>query len=227
MKPKTTLVTLLLFLCLFFPATTNAASAPGIVEGEVREVKSQEPVAYANIALMQKGTSKIVAGIITNENGHFSLKSIPYGEYELEISYLGYKKKKVEVQLKRKNNPLSVGKILMEPTAEQLDEVVVAEERLKGKQEVDRTVYDVNDQVRNASSDGIDLLKYIPGVSVDFQDNVTLEGTGNILYRVDGITRDKEFIAQLHPDDINKVEIVTNPGVEYDADIQAVINIVL
>ncbi len=227
MKPKITLFTVLLSVCLFLPALVKANPAPGTVEGEVREVKTKNPVAYANIALVQKGTSKIIAGIITDENGHFSLKSIPYGEYELEISYLGYKKKKVGVELERKNNPLTVGEILLEPKAEQLDEVVVAEERLKGKQEVDRTVYDVNDQVRNASSDGIDLLKYIPGVSVDFQDNITLEGTGNILYRVDGITRDKEYIAQLHPGDINKVEVVTNPGVEYEADIQAVINIIL
>jgi transposase len=41
------------------------------------------------------------------------------------------------------------------------------------------------------------------------------------------VQRDQQFVAQLNPEDFNKVEVVTNPGVEYDADVEAVINIVL
>ncbi|ALO15625.1 hypothetical protein L21SP5_01986 [Salinivirga cyanobacteriivorans] len=227
MKPKNHPFAVLLLVCLFLTLGSQASEKPGIITGKVIEAKSNEPVAYANIALMSPTSGSVVAGIISDESGRFKLKQVPYGNYRLQISYLGYERKLLPVELNRTHKVLEVGAIELTPKNEQLDEVVIEEERLKGKQEVDRTVYTVNNKVQEMSTDGMDVLKQIPGVTVDFQDNVTLEGTGNILYQVNGITRDKDFVAQLNPDDFNKVEIVTNPGVEYEADIDAVINIVL
>jgi hypothetical protein len=228
MKPKVTLLLVIVFVCNFLSAyAAEEELKPGVVTGEIVGQQTQQPIAFASIALIQPETKEIVAGVISDNEGKFSLNQIPYGDYHLVVSFLGYKKKEVAVAIHKKANPFKVGTIVLEPHAEQLGEVTVEEERLKGKQEVDRTVYTINDKIQKMSTDGMDVLKYIPGVSVDFQDNVTLEGTGNILYRVNGITRDKDFVAQLHPADINKIEVVTNPGVEYDADVDAVINIVL
>jgi hypothetical protein len=227
MKPKVTLLLVVLFVCTFLPSFAAEELKPGVVKGEIIEQQTQQPIAFASIALIQPDTREIIAGVISDGEGKFSLKKVPYGEYQLVISFLGYKKKEVTVAVGKKSNPLEMGAIELEASAEQLDEVTVEEERLKGKQEVDRTVYTINERIQKMSTDGMDVLKYIPGVSVDFQDNVTLEGTGNILYRVNGVTRDKDFVAQLHPADINKIEVVTNPGVEYEADVDAVINIVL
>ena len=228
MKPKVNLLLVVLFACTFFTAQAAEEELKlGAITGEIIEQKTQHPIPFASIALIQPETKEIVAGVISDTLGKFSLNKVPYGSYQLVVSYLGYKKKKVQVQIEKKHNPLVVGTIMLEPGTQELAEVTVEEERLKGKQEVDKTVYTINERIQKMSADGMDVLKYIPGVSVDFQDNVSLEGTGNILYRVNGVTRDKDFVAQLHPADINKIEVITNPGVEYNADVDAVINIVL
>ena len=227
MKPKNHPFAVLLALCLIFINQANATEKPGVITGKVIEAQTKQPVPYANVALLEQSGANIVAGIISDEAGNFKLDQIPFGSYKLQVSYLGYEQKTLPIVLNQEKKAFSVGHVALAPKSEQLDEVVVAEERLKGKQEVDRTVYTVNDKVQQMSSDGMDILKHIPGVSVDFQDNVTLEGTGNILYQVNGITRDKNFVSQLNPEDFNKVEILTNPGVEFEADVDAVINIVL
>ena len=74
-------------------------------------------------------------------------------------------------------------------------EVVIKEDRLKGQEKVDRTIYNINDKVRQVSANGLDVLKYIPAVHVDLQENVTLEGRSDILFFVDDIKRDKDFVS--------------------------------
>lgn len=200
---------------------------PGAIVGTVVEQETNSPVAFANVALIDAETKSIVTGIISDENGNFKISGIPLREYQLEVSFLGYTKKVLKIALDEQHNTLNIGRLALENKAEFLDEVTVTEERLKGTQEIDRTVYTINDKVQNVSKDGLDVLKHIPGVSVDFQENVSVEGSGNVLYLVNGIARDKEFVGQLRPENINKVEVITNPGVEYNADVDAVINIVL
>jgi hypothetical protein len=85
----------------------------------------------------------------------------------------------------------------------------------------------VTAKVHEVSSSGLDVLKHIPSVSVDFQENVTLEGRSDILFFVDDIQRDKDFVAQLDPSSIDRVEIMTNPSSKYDADISGIIHIYL
>ncbi len=227
MNSKVFLIQILFVLSVLYNTNSYASIEPGKIKGNIVEQNSNEPIAFANVALLNPETKTIVAGVISDDEGTFVLKNFGFNKYELQISFLGYQKCTIPVEVSEGNCPCDVGTIRLTPSAEKLDEILVQEERLKGKQEVDRTVYTVNEKIQKLSQNGTDVLKHIPGVSVDFQDNITLEGTGNILYLVNDIPRDQQFIAQLNPEDINKVEIITNPGVEFDADVDAVINIVL
>ncbi|MFO7863281.1 MAG: TonB-dependent receptor [Salinivirgaceae bacterium] len=226
MKPFYSKLLFALFLMVLV-VRGSASDNPGIITGKVIEHNTDYPVAFAHIALCEVGSQSVFKGITTDENGFFTLSSVPFNTYKLEVSYLGYQKTTLLVQIDQKHNPLNVGVVPLNAKSEKLDEVTITEERLKGTQEIDRTVYTINDKIQSVSQDGLDVLKHIPGVSVDFQENVTVEGSGNILYLVDGIARDKDFVAQLNPDNINKIEVISNPGVEYDADVSAVINIIL
>jgi outer membrane receptor protein involved in Fe transport len=103
----------------------------------------------------------------------------------------------------------------------------VTAERLKGKELVDRTIYSVPAQIANTSNNGYDILKKIPQVTVDYQNNITLNGSSNFIIQVDGRQRDKEFLAKLLPSDIENIEIITNPSGKYEGNIDGVINIIL
>ena len=88
----------------------------------------------------------------------------------------------------------------IEEDYKKLEEAVIVGQRLKGEEKVDRTVFTINDDVRKASTTALDALKHIPSVTVDFQNNVSLEGQFNIQFYVDGILRNKEYVAQIKPD---------------------------
>ncbi|NJO70474.1 MAG: TonB-dependent receptor [Bacteroidetes bacterium] len=100
-------------------------------------------------------------------------------------------------------------------------------EKLKGKESVDRTTYSIPPLIAKSSSNGYELLKRIPQVNVDFQNNVTLNGSSNFIIQVDGRQRDKEFLAKLLPSDIESVEVISNPSGKYEGNIDGVINIIL
>ena len=92
---------------------------------------------------------------------------------------------------------------------------------------VDRTVYSIPSVVAQSSSNGYDILKKIPQVNVDFQNNVTLNGSSNFIIQVDGRERDREYLAKLLPSDIESIEIISNPSGKYEGNIDGVINIIL
>ena len=81
--------------------------------------------------------------------------------------------------------------------------------------------------IAKSSTTGYDLLKKIPQVNVDFQNNITLNGSSNFIIQVDGRERDREFLAKLLPTDIESIEIISNPSGKYEGNIDGVINIIL
>lgn len=221
------LTTLLIMLLLMGANHLIAQDNLGI-EGKILDDKNQQPVAFANVAVYNQLDSSLVKGAITNDKGEFDISGLRPNDYYLKVSYIGYQNKTVnKVSLSNAPDKVNVGTIGISAADTELGEVTVKEDKLKGQEKVDRTVYNVTDKIHEVSSNGLDVLKYIPSVSVDFQDNVTLEGRSDILFFVDDIQRDKDFVAQLDPSTIDRVETMTNPSAKYDADVSGIIHIYL
>ncbi len=200
----------------------------GTITGRIIDYGTSQPISFASVALFSASDTTIITGVITDDNGSFQLNSVPYGKYDLKISFLGYKPVMIQnIELSKQNKKVELAEMKLTEDIATLSEAVIVEERLKGEEKIDRTVFTLNDDIRKVSTSGLDVLKHIPSVTVDFMDNVTLEGQSNIQFYVDGVLRNKDFIAQLDPGLIDKVELITNPGVKYDSDISGVINIVL
>ncbi len=200
----------------------------GEIAGIILDESTREPIPFATIAVMNTMDSSLVSGVITNNDGEFLISHLPYGKYNIKVSYMGYEPVVVNnLDLSENSKQIKVEPMQMKARIENVHEVTVTQERLKGEEKIDRTVFTINEDIRKASSTGIDVLKHIPSVTVDFQENVSLEGQSDIQFYVDGVLRNKDYIAQLDPKIIDKIELITNPGVKYDSDISAVINIVL
>jgi len=122
---------------------------------------------------------------------------------------------------------VTVDTIFLSETTATIGEIMVVGERLKGKEMVDRTSYAIPVAVSQTATNGYDLLKKIPQVNVDFQNNVTLNGSSNFIIQVDGRQRDKEYLARILPSDIETIEIITNPSGKYEGNIDGVISVIL
>ncbi len=214
----------ILFWILLFAGV--AASSQGI-RGTVCLDKDKSAVQFATVGLLQIPDSTMIDGTITLTDGGYSIGNVKPGQYLIRVSFVGYKPEMKHVNMESGMNEVVVDTMYLAENTADLGEVEVVAERLKGKELVDRTVYSVPEAIAKTSNTGYDILKKIPQVNVDFQNNITLNGSSNFIIQVDGRQRSKEFLAKLLPTDIESIEIVSNPSGKYEGNIDGVINIIL
>ena len=214
---------LLVGLLLITSITAQAQN----IRGKVCFEKDKSPVQFASVGLVQLPDSTMITGIITLTDGGYMLENVKPGNYFIRVSFVGYKTNGKKVVVEAGVTEIAVDTIYLNETTASLSEVTVVGERLKGKELVDRTVYAIPSVISKSVSNGYDLLKKIPQVNVDFQNNVTLNGSSNFIIQVDGRQRDKEYLARILPSDIETIEIISNPSGKYEGNIDGVISIIL
>jgi hypothetical protein len=197
------------------------------ITGKVYLVNDKEPAQFATVGLLKMPDSAIVNGVITLTDGGYSFEKVKPGSYFVRVSFQGYSDNGKNVIVAPGQTDVSVDTIFLTENVAGINEVTVVGERIKGKELVDRTVYSIPPVIAKSSTTGYDLLKKIPQVNVDFQNNITLNGSSNFIIQVDGRQRDREFLAKLLPGDIESIEIISNPSGKYEGNIDGVINIIL
>lgn len=200
---------LALVLALLFSTFGRLQAQEVDVSGSVVDT-SNAPLAYASVVLLQAEDSVIQQFGITNAEGTFSFAKVPQGQYILQCSFIGYQEysKALEVQGKKE---FDAGNIVMKPSVQSLDEIVVEENivpiRIKG----DTVEYNANAFETQPNAAVEDLLKKLPGVQVDKDGNIKAQGEEVKKVYVDG----KEFFGDdpkiatknLPADAIEKVQV--------------------
>jgi len=198
------------------------------IKGTLTDPVTANPVSYATVALYSLPDSTVKTGIVTSQDGLFAFTNLNKGSYFYEVRYVGFKEiRSKAIALDGKQGIVDAGEILLEEDTKTLAQVEVTGERLKGVESVDRTIYAIPESAVRVAGSGTDILRRIPSIQVDFSNNISLQGNSNILILIDGKERDKDFIAQLDPKSIDKVEVITNPSSKYDAGVRGVINVIL
>ena len=210
-------------LMLLVPLASQAQN----ISGKVCYEKDKSPVQFASVALLQLPDSSMLTGGITLTDGGYNLDKIKPGNYYLRASFVGFKNGGKPVTVSEGQKEIVLDTIYIAEISTELGEVTVVGERLKGKEMVDRTSYAIPELISKTASNGYDILKKIPQVNVDFQNNITLNGSSNFIIQVDGRQRDREYLARLLPSDIQSIEIINNPSGKYEGNIDGVINIIL
>ncbi len=203
-------------------------SARQVITGLVTDKETTKPVEGASVELLQLPDSSSVETTLTNAEGLFIFyKADTTFNYCLRIKQLIYKNLIVSVPQKKSGMINNVGSLSFEPKTFNLKEIVVNGFKVDVTELGDRTVYGIPEGIQKTSSDGLDVLRKVPAVQVDYlNEDIKVNGRSNIKIEVDGITRDKGYLKRLHPSQISKMEVITNPSGKYDAEIDAVINVV-
>ncbi|HUX94585.1 MAG TPA: TonB-dependent receptor [Bacteroidales bacterium] len=196
------------------------------ITGKLVEGNSKQAVPFATIALIKTPESKIIGGTMSDDKGVFIINPVHPGNYTLQISNIGYKPEFRSVEVKNEE-VTDAGIILLQDTAIMLNESVIIGERIKAKSESDRTTFFVTQKMLDVSNSGTDVLKLVPGVQVDLMQNISLEGSRNIMIYVDGKERDKNYLSQLNPDQIDQIEVISVPPSNFDGNVTGAINIIL
>ena len=222
--------TLLLLLCLWQTSFALFAASEGSINGKILDADN-EAAMYANVVLHLAKDSSMVKGAITNEDGDFQLLNIPFDKYFIEISYVGFENFNSEIfdfKTKEKKMPT----ISLKTIENELGEVTVVAQRPILEMKADRMVLNVDKTINATGENGLSLLRKSPGVVIDNNENITLLGKSGVQVYINNkpspLSGDdlSAFLKNLTSDQIDAIEIITNPSAKYDAEGNAgIINI--
>lgn len=204
----------------------------GEIKGVVFDSKTDVPVEFATISLFNKVDSILVTGTISDATGIFSIKNISYGSYYMQIAFIGYETLIIDnIVLTNKNSLKDLEKLYLSLNAKVIDEFNVVEEKDIMQTKIDKKVYNVDKDISAQGKMGLEVLKNMPSIDVDEQDNISLRGEESVKILIDGRPSNIEpsqLLKQIPASSIEKIEVITNPSAKYNPEGMAgIINVVL
>jgi hypothetical protein len=218
---------IILTLCFFFGLTNICFGQQFKVEGKVINQK-KEPLGFVNVLLLQKQDSTLLKGNSTMEDGTFSIENIAAGTYILKLSFIGYEKIFKEINV---TSDVTLETLTLKPVPEELDDITLTGKKNvpKLKRLVDRLVFKVAETTLTETNIW-DLLNRTPGVIL-VNNEITVKGSSNIQILINDrrVSLPKEDLLNLlrgtQANNVESVEIITNPPAKYDAEGGILINI--
>lgn len=221
---KRIIISIIILLC---GSTLKAQQASIALSGTVQEQSTKAPITYATVKV-KDAANKLLTAAITDEKGMFKLTFVA-DSVTIEFSLICYQT--IIKTLKVTSSSINLGTINLLPDATLLKEVAVNGEQPSISLKLDKKVFQVGKDVLSQTGSSLDLLNGVPSVSVSPAGGVSLRGNSNVLILIDG--RRSGFtqgnaLDQLPADQIERVEVITNPSSRYDAAGSAgIINIIL
>lgn len=189
----------------------------GRVYGKVLDAKTNQPVEYASVQVLWFNKDSLLGGTLVKENGDFAVDGLPsFGQVRVRIKFIGYKDylQKVYIMPPDKIDQ-DLGDIKLAADEKVLNEVEVTAEKSAVVLSIDKRTYNVEKDLSVKGGTGVDVMKNIPGLTVDADGNVQLRNQSPTIF-VDGRPTTLT-LQQIPADQIERVEIITNPSVKYDA----------
>lgn len=205
--------TLITFLC--FSAITPMMAQD--IKGKIVDEKG-EPLAFANVVLLNRQDSAFVKGVVSGEDGHFAIDSACNNGI-IKVTSVGYKTAWKDCTGK------NAGVIKMVADSKVLGEVVVKSLLPKTILKNGGMTTTVAGSVLEKAGTMEHLLDRIPNVSAQ-NGNIKVFGRGEPIIYINGRQmRDRSELDRLSSDNIKSVEVIANPGARYAASTKAVIRI--
>jgi hypothetical protein len=202
-----------------------------IIEGQIYDQETNEPLEFVSVAIFTEHDQELVTGTITEVDGSFKIKGLDAGDYYVEVTFIGYKKKVVDkINIDKNRGSIDLGDILLPRSVEQLAEVEIVADEMAVEYKIDRKVINVSQQLTAASGNAVDILENLPSITVDIDGNVALRGSTGFMVMIDGrptVLESSEALQQIPANTIENIEIITNPSAKYNPDGTAgIINII-
>ena len=208
---------LFLYSCLLVSAQNN-----GRISGKVAD-SLQRPLEGATI-LLAGANNVAIKTALSDDKGAFVLEKIKAGTYRLTVSMSGFRKdSSIEVVISEEKNNANVGTIKLESLPKGLQGITVTAQRPAIERKIDRTVVNADQMLTASGSTALDLLEKSPGVSVDNNGVISLQGRSGVIIFIDDKPTylsgaDLEnYLRSLPASSIDQIELMTNPPAKYDA----------
>ena len=176
---------LLFFSAIVFTSLLAQSNASGTISGKLIDKKTKETVIQANILVLQQKDSTMVTGKVSDKNGSFSIP-VKNGNYIVHISFIGYRDVFKNVAITQANRSVDLGTIELSDDDILLSETVVTAKAPEIVVKGDTVEYNADSYKVTESAVVEDLLKKMPGVEVDSEGKITVNGREVKKIMVDG-----------------------------------------
>ncbi|MDF1550653.1 MAG: carboxypeptidase regulatory-like domain-containing protein, partial [Bacteroidales bacterium] len=237
MKTKIILLTIVIFINniivnIMASGAAFTEIAPGSISGRILDQTSNSPMEYVTVVLFSISDSSMVSGTITDADGKFIIHGVEFGNYYVEVNFLGFEKKTIHgIIISRETSKINLPEISLSPSSTELNEVNVTSEKAKIEYQIDKRIVNVDKNISAQGGSAINALENTPSVQVDAEGNLTLRGSSDFVVLVDGkpsVVSGSNALKQLAASNIKQIEVITNPSAKYDVDGKAgIINVIL
>lgn len=228
-------------MALMLAFGTNAVAQQGNISGRVLDSGTKNPVPFAYVFLFDHDSEKEVAKTFSDENGRFFLERVPFGKFDLKLTEVGHEHLFVQgIELNEDKQRLELGNISMQNPGRQLSEVMVSASIGITEISPQKTVFSAKDLPVAQGGTAGDILKLMPSVGMGgppgiprdvryrgLEKSYTLVLINGRNSGIQGNSRET-LINQIPATAVERIEIISNPGPQYDADgISGIVNIIL
>ncbi|UEG53040.1 TonB-dependent receptor [Mucilaginibacter daejeonensis] len=203
-------------------AKAQAVAPTGKVNGNVINDQNK-PVDFATITLLRAKDSTVVKSSLTNEAGHYTIERIVNGTYLIKATVVGYEKMVSAPVSITANSNITVPALQLRSLTKNLSAVNVVATKPLIERKIDRTVMNVENSVLAAGNSAMEILERAPGVTVDKDDNISLKGKQGVTVMIDNkltylsAAQLATLLRSTDGNNIQSIEIITNPSAKYDA----------
>jgi hypothetical protein len=212
----------LLFLMLIIGQNAFAQEASKI-SGQIKEATGKG-LPFANISLIEDSSKKLITGTVTDENGKFSFLTNRTGSARLVVSSIGFQTFTSESFEIKEGAPKDFGSIDLKEEVASLKEVTVKSTRPEVIVEADKTIVNVAGTVMAEGNNALDVVGRSPGVYVDADGNINLNGRSGVIVMIDdrptymSANDLANFLRAMPADNIKSIEVISTPGARFDAE---------
>ncbi len=224
----------LILLFFIISPTLAVDEATGIIRGKIIDAQTKEAIEFANVSISSATNGQIIKGTITDPSGTFVISNIAEGKYTLSISFIGYSTLTRPIVITSKNKTLRLKPIALSEDSKVMNEVEVVAQKSQMKFEIDKKVFNVDQNIASTGGSASDVLTNIPSVEVDNEGEVSLRGSSSVTVwingKASGLSADNrgEILEQMPAESIEKIEVITNPSAKFSPEGTAgIINIIL
>jgi len=232
--------TLGLTLAFSAAAFSFAQQQQATIEGRIVTNDGKE-VPYASVTFTHKTDNSLSDGALTDEHGKYTLKLSP-GDYNIKIDAPGFEILEMEKTITSSENmgdievydPMTAGNNSQDGI-QNIQEVTINAVRKPYQVELDKRTYDVKSDITAIGGNLQDVLENVPSISVDPDGAVSMRGNSNIRFLINGkpssllgIDDDADALKAIPSEEIDRIEVITNPSAKFEASGTAgILNIIL
>ncbi len=213
------------------PSPSVDPSLKGTIRGILRDSLTREPLAYVSVSLYR--SEKLITGTLSDEKGAFLLRDVPIGRYQMRIQPLGYQPFNQSVETTPLRPDLNLGTLYLSEVGVQLESIEIRAERSPVSYQPEKIVFTPEKDPTLQGGDAIDALRKMPAINLDLDGNIQVRGSGAVRIYVDGkpsllfANNPGDALRSIPADQIERIELITNPSARYEAEGAVILNIVL